>query len=154
MNYVVPRAVVEAFYEAYASRDPLRIAEFLDDNVEWNVYGPVDVMQVCGRWRGKAAVIDRWTRTIPKVIETSRIERDCLLVDGEHSALYGRVTSKQRSTGRIISHRCAHFAAWRDGKIVSFRVISDSLDAVEQFIGHRIDLSADMDANESDIVAI
>ena len=154
MNYAVPRTVVEAFYDAYNSRDADQIAAFLDDNVEWNVYGPVEVMQVCGQWRGKAAVYDRWARTIPKVIENSRIERDCLLVDGDHSALFGRVTSRQRPSGRIISHRIAHFATWRDDKVVLFRVINDSLDAVEQFIGHRIDLSADMDASESDIVAI
>lgn len=154
MNYAVPRSVVEAFYDAYASRDPGRIELFLDDHVEWSVYGPVEVMQVCGQWLGKAAVIDRWTSIIPKVIETSRFERECLLVDGDHSALFGRVTSKQRASGRIISHRAAHFVTWRDDRIVTFRVINDSLDAVEQFIGHRIDLSPDIDANESDIVAI
>jgi ketosteroid isomerase-like protein len=154
MNYAVSRAVVEAFYEAYSSRDPERIAAFLDDNIEWSVYGPVEVMQVCGQWLGKAAVYDRWARTIPKAIENSRFERECLLVDGDHSALFGRVTSRQRASGRIISHRAAHFVTWHDDKVVTFRVINDSLDAVEQFIGHRIDLSADMDATEVDIVAI
>jgi ketosteroid isomerase-like protein len=154
MKYAVPRTVVEAFYEAHASRDAARIAAFLDDNVEWNVYGPVEVMQVCGQWLGKAAVYDRFAHAIPKFIENSRFERDCLLVDGDGSAVFGRVTSKQRPSGRIISHRSAHFATWRDDKVVMFRVINDSLDAVEQFLGHRIDLSADMEARESDIVAI
>jgi ketosteroid isomerase-like protein len=154
MSYVVPRTTVEAFYEAYISRDPERIAEFLDDNVEWNVYGPVEVMQVCGHWRGKAAVIDRFARTVPKVIEFMRLDQELLLVDADHSALFGRVTSRHRSDGRIISHRVAHFVTYRDGKVISFRVINDSLDAAEQFIGHRIDLSADADASESDIFAI
>ncbi len=154
MTYAVPRSVVEAFYGAYASRDPDQIAVFLDENVEWNVYGPAEVMQVCGQWRGKAAVHDRWARAIPKVIASSRIERECLLVDGDHSALFGRVTSRQRPSGRIISHRIAHFATWRDNKVTLYRVINDTLDAVEQFIGHRIDLSVDMEACESDIVAI
>lgn len=154
MNEAVSRTIVEEFYAAFNSRDANRIAAFLADDVVWNVYGPPEVMQVCGQWRGKAAVIDRFARVIPRIIETTRLETDCLLVDGDHSALFGRVTSKQRPSGRIISHRCGHFVTWRGGKIVSFRVINDSLDAVEQFIGHRIDLSADMDARESDIVAI
>ena len=154
MNDAVPRATAEAFYAAYNSRDVDRIAAYLADDVVWNVYGPPEVMQVCGQWRGKAAVIDRFARVIPRIIETARIDTDCLLVDGDHSALFGRVTSKQRPSGRTISHRCGHFVTWRGGKIVSFRVINDGLDAVEQYIGHRIDLSADMDARESDIVAI
>lgn len=154
MSYVVPRATVEAFYDAYASRDAARIAEFLDDNVEWNVYGPVEVMQVCGQWRGKAAVIDRFARTVPKQIQFIRLDKELLVVDADHSAMFGRITSRLRSDGRIISHRVAHFVTYRDGKVVSFRVINDSLDAAEQFIGHRIDLSADADANESDIFAI
>jgi ketosteroid isomerase-like protein len=154
MSYAVPRAVVEAFYEAYDSRDAQRIAAFVDDNVEWSVYGPVEIMQVCGQWRGKAAVIERWACTAPKVIESSHLDRECLLVDGERSALFGRVTSAHRPTGRVISHRVAHFATWRDDKVATFRVINDSLDAAEQFIGHRIDLSADAAANETDLVIL
>ena len=150
----VSRDIVEAFYEAYDTRDPLRIAAFVDDDVEWNIYGPVDVMQVCGQWHGKAAVIERFTHAMPKIFENAYIERECLLVDGDRSALFGRITSKLRKTGRVISHRTAHFVNWRDGKIVSFRVISDSLDAAEQFIGHRIDLSADAVPRESNIVAL
>ena len=42
MTEPVSRAEVEAFYEAYRSRDPQRIAEFLDDDVEWHIGGPVD----------------------------------------------------------------------------------------------------------------
>jgi ketosteroid isomerase-like protein len=152
MSDVAARAVVEKFYQAYDTRDPQRISAFLDNDVEWNVYGPIEAMQVCGQWRGKAAVIDRFTREIPDVLDKSVFERDCLLVDGGQSAAFGHVTSRQRKTGRIISHRCAHFIAWRDDKILSFRCINDGLDAVEQFLGHRIDLSAD--ASESDIVAI
>jgi len=154
MSYAVPRVVVEAFYAAYESRDPRRIAEFLDANVDWQVYGPAEVMQVCGHWRGKAAVIDRFARVIPNALDQVHIESECLLVEGDHSAMYGRINSRQKMSQRVISHRVSHFIRFRDGKVVQFRCINDSLDAVEQFIGHRIDLSADADASESDIVAL
>jgi len=32
---------------------------------------------------------------------------------------------------------------YRDSKVVHFRVMNDSLDAAEQYVGHRIDLTAD-----------
>ena len=69
MTEPVARSVVEAFYEAYISRDPQRIGALLDDDVEWHVTGPAEVMQVCGHWQGKAAVIDRFERQVPKIID-------------------------------------------------------------------------------------
>ena len=151
-NRPVPRSVVDAFYQAFDTRDANRIADFLDDDVEWSVFGPAEIMQVCGMWRGKAAVIDRFARVVPQVIEFKRLERECLLVDGDSSAMLGRVVSRHRQTGRIISHRTTHFVRYRDDKIISFRVISDSLDAAEQFIGHRIDLGEA--SSHPDLVAL
>lgn len=151
-NRPVPRSVVDAFYRAFDTRDAGKIGEFLDDDVEWSVFGPVEIMQVCGLWRGKAAVIDRFARVVPKVIDFKRLERECLLVDGDSSAMLGRVVSLHRQTGRIISHRTTHFVRYRNDKVISFRVISDSLDAAEQFIGHRIDVSAV--PGDSDLLAV
>jgi ketosteroid isomerase-like protein len=156
MTNPVSRAEVEAFYQAYISRDPERIGEFLDDNVEWYIAGPVEVMLICGSWRGKAAVIDRFARHIPQIIEFKGLDIECLLVDGDRSALFGQLRSRHRKSGRMICHRVAQFARYRDGKVISFRVINDSLDAAEQFIGHHIDLSADADKGtiDSELIAI
>ena len=140
MNDPVSRAVVEHFYQAYESRDADRIGAVVDDNVEWDVFGPVAVMQVCGQWRGKAAVIDRFARVVPKVIDFKKFERDFLLVDGDQSAACGRIISKHCGSGRIISHRAAHFIRYRNGKAIAFRAINDTLDAAEQYMGRRIDL--------------
>lgn len=145
MTDAVSRATVEAFYEAYMSRDPERIGTFLDGDVEWHVGGPVDVMAVCGSWRGKAAVIDRFRNQVPKIIQFKKLDIEALLVDGSTSAMFGRVSSIHRATGRIINHRVSHLARYRDGKVTHFRVINDSLDAAEQFVGHRIDLNSDPD---------
>jgi ketosteroid isomerase-like protein len=139
----VPRTVVDAFYQAYISRDPEQIGAMLDEDVEWYVAGPVEVMQVCGYWRGKAAVVDRFARIVPQVIKFKSLDTECLLVDGDSSALFGRIACLHRPTGRLICHRVAHFVRYRNGKVVYFRVINDSLDAAEQFIGHRITLTDD-----------
>lgn len=145
MTEAVSRATVEAFYESYMSRDPERIGAFLDDDVEWHVGGPVEVMVVCGAWRGKDAVIDRFRSQVPKVIQFKKLDIEALLVDGCTSAMFGRISSIHRATGRVISHRVSHLARYRDGKVTHFRVINDSLDAAEQFVGHRIDLHSDPD---------
>jgi ketosteroid isomerase-like protein len=154
MTTPVARSVVEAFYDAYISRDPLRIGALLDDDVDWQVTGPVEVMQVCGHWQGKAAVIDRFARVVPQVIEFKSLHIDHLLVDGDHSAMFGRITCVQRQTGRLISHGVAHVVRYHDGKVINFRVINDSLDAVEQYIGHPIDLTAPGAPADDDVIAI
>jgi ketosteroid isomerase-like protein len=139
----VSRDIVEEFYRAYISRDAQRIGAMLDDDVEWSVAGPVEVMQVCGYWRGKAAVIDRFARLVPQIIEFKSLEIESLLVDGDRSAMFGRISCVQRASGRLISHRVAHLVRYRDGRVVYHRVINDSLDAAEQYVGHRIDLTGD-----------
>jgi ketosteroid isomerase-like protein len=132
----VSRAAVEAFYAAFVSRDPERIAALVDEDVEWTVVGPVDLMQVCGEWRGRAAVFDRYARLVPGVLDFVSLQIECLLVDGAHSAMLGRIASRQRESGRMISHRTAHFARYRQGRLLRLRVLTDSLDAAEQFTGH------------------
>lgn len=154
MTAPVARSVVEAFYEAYISRDPQRIGALLDDDVEWQVSGPVEVMQVCGHWQGKAAVIDRFERQVPKIIEFRSLHIDHLLVDGDYSAMFGRITCVQRHTGRLISHRVAQIARYHDGKVIDFRVINDSLDAAEQYIGHPIDLTAASASARDDVISV
>lgn len=153
MSEAVPRAAVEAFYEAYISRDPARIGACVDDDVEWFVGGPVDVMAVCGSWHGRAAVMDRF-RQIPKIIQFRKLDIEALLVDGDSSAMFGRVSSIHRASGRVICHRASHLARYRNGKVFYFRVINDTLDAAEQFVGHRIDLTSDPDRGMGDLIAV
>lgn len=140
MTEAVSRATVERFYQAYDSRDVDSIAACLDDDVEWDVFGPATVMLICGQWRGKAAVVDRFSRVVSKVVKFRKFERSYVLVDGDQSAACGHITSEHVPTGRIIRHRVAHFVRYRAGKVISFRVVADTLDAAEQFIGQRIDL--------------
>ena len=154
MPYSVPRAVVDAFYEAYISRDATRIGDLLDDNVEWYVAGPVEVMQVCGQWRGKPAVIDRFARLVPQFIRFNSLEIENLLVDGDCSALFGRIRCQHRPTGRLICHRVAHIVRYRTDKVVYCRVINDSLDAAEQFVGHAIDLTDKAESDFGDLAAV
>jgi ketosteroid isomerase-like protein len=154
MAYTVSRSVVDAFYRAYTSRDPQQIGAMLDDDVEWYVAGPTEVMQVCGTWRGKAAVIERFSTFIPNIIQFKNLQIETLLADGDSSAMFGRISCVHRPTGRQISHRVAHLVRYRDDKVVSYRVMNDSLDAAEQYVGHHIALTDDAPPVSDDLVVI
>jgi ketosteroid isomerase-like protein len=142
MTEPVSRARVEAFYQAYAERDPDKIGCFLDDAVEWTISGPVDVLPFCGTRHGKAAVLDMVGRLIPEVFRAFSFVPDAMLIDGDQVATLSRLTARS-GDGRVISYRLAHFVRFRAGKIVRNISLIDSFDAVEQVLGRPLDLHED-----------
>lgn len=138
MTQPVSPSIVQAFYLAYVSRDAARMATFLDDEVEWLVTGPVDLLEYAGPRRGKAAVFDLYSRILPKLFEFKGFDPREFLIDGDRAAVFGRISAIQRSTGRLISYMCAHFVRFRDDKVISFASLTDSFDAAEQVLGHPI----------------
>src|SRR5581483_11299219 len=82
----VSRCTVQAFYRAYGSGDPKQVAAFLDDDIDWMVSGPVDVLRFCGQRRGKAAAVDVIERLIPSTFEFAGFEPALVLIDGDRAA--------------------------------------------------------------------
>ncbi len=136
MAQALTREFVEEFYRARLSRDPARIEPFLDDNVDWLITGPVELLQFCGQRRGKAEVLHTLVNVMPSIMHVSKIDLKSLLIDRERAATFSRLTGVLSGTGRVISFFQAQFLRFRDGKIVEYRSIIDSFDAAEQMIGH------------------
>jgi ketosteroid isomerase-like protein len=154
MTEPVPRAQVEAFYRAYASRDVEKIAPFLDDDVEWTISGPVDVLPFCGVRRGKAAVLELIEREVPGVFSIFSFVSDTMLVEGNQAATLNRLSARRNDDGRVISYRLSHFLRFRDGKVTETISLIDSFDAVEQVLGHPIDVHAVEPGRARDLVAV
>ncbi len=154
MTNPVPRTVVEAFYKAYAERDAAKVAEFLDDDVEWTISGPVDVLPFCGTRHGKAAVLDLIERQVPAVFRVFSFVPDAMLVDGDRAATLNRLSATRNDDGRVISYRLSHFMRFRDGKVVENLSLIDSFDAVEQVLGHPLAVHDGHPADEGDLIAV
>ncbi len=134
------RGVVHAFCDAVSSRDPGRLAAVIDDNIEWTLFGPIDLFPFFGQRRGKAAVIATCDR-IADTLSFIRCEKETLLVDGSRAAGLVRLNAVDTRTGRSLSLRLALFAEFREGQLIAMKGLLDSFDAVEQALGHHIDLS-------------
>lgn len=154
MSYDVPRSVVEAFYKVYAARDVAKIAEFLHDEVEWVISGPIDLLPFCGTHRGKAEVIDVIGRQIPMVMRTFSFVPDAILVQDDQAAVLSRQSSRRTEDGRAISYRAANFLRFRDGKVVENVSLIDSFDAVEQVLGHQLAVAGGSRGRNGDLVAV
>ena len=137
----VSRQRVRDFYDARMSRNPDLIAQFLHDDVEWAVAGPVDLIPFCGQHHGKEAALDTLVHIVPSVLKITKLDLDELLIDGDRAAGFSRLTAVQSGTGRTITYQRAEFFQFRDDKIVTYRVIFDSFDMAEQVLGHAIDRS-------------
>jgi ketosteroid isomerase-like protein len=137
----VSRAAVQAFLQAFASRDPARLGACLHDDIVWNIAGPIDLMRFCGEYRGKTAVLDVVTRVVPGVMRVTGYDPEVLLIDGDRCATLGRIMGTTLD-GRVVTYRCAQFVQFKDDKAIEFRSITDTFDAAEQLLGHPLDPAA------------
>jgi len=153
MAYEVLRAVVDAFYKAYAVRDAQKVAEFLDDDVKWTISGPADILSYCGTYRGKAAVLDLIAWKVPSVLRTFSFVPEAILVEGDQVAMLNR-RSARRPDGQVISYRVANFLRFRDSKIIENLSFLDSFDAAEQVLGRPLVMRESRSAGQGDLVAV
>lgn len=134
------RGVVRAFCDALGARAPELFSNVLDDNVEWTVFGPIDLFPFFGQRRGKKAVMAMFGEMSAN-LSLIRAEKETLLVDGDNAAALVRLNAIDTRTGRTLSLRLALFARFSGGKLVSLKALFDTFDAVEQALGRHIDLS-------------
>lgn len=155
MSEPVSRSLVEAFYAAYASRDPARILELLADDVEWRFLGPVEIFPFCGLRRGKAAAIEHFTRLVPSVFSVARFEPEETVIDGDRAATFSRLTAVHKVTGRTATYHCAHFVTFRDGKVAAVQSVADTFSVIEQLLDAEFILGAPpLEDTHGDLVAL
>jgi ketosteroid isomerase-like protein len=135
----VTHELLNNFYDACISRDAARIGPLLDDDVEWLLTGPVEVISYCGRRKGRAAAVEMLVQG-RDVIVLNHFDFDHVLIAGDHAATLSWFVGTEPKSGRPVKFRCSHFLRFRDGKVISFRAVRDTFSFVEQVIGHPLDL--------------
>jgi ketosteroid isomerase-like protein len=145
------------FYEAFVTRDVVRLDLILHDDIDWLLAGPADQFDHYGRRRGRAQVMELIARVIPCYFHTTGFVFEHLIVEGDancgHVAAHGRLRARQRDTGRSLNFRFANFLRFEDGRLKSFRGVPDTFDAVEQIVGHPVDVTRAIPAVPDDLVA-
>jgi ketosteroid isomerase-like protein len=131
------RAAATELYAAYGRRDFDRVAELIHDDVDWVIYGPVQVFPFAGHRHGKAAVLAALGGIAQEYL-LERYEPQVMIVEGDRAAVMSDVAFKQRSTGRTVSMHLANFLRFRDGRLIEFREFANTFDLVEQALGREI----------------
>ncbi|THD63058.1 MAG: nuclear transport factor 2 family protein [Bradyrhizobium sp.] len=128
-----------AIHRAINERQREEIEPLIDDDVDWAIYGPIDMFPFLGARRGKEAVLEV-IRQIADNIRVHRFDRESIMLGVDSAASMMRYSLTSLESSKPISLRLAHFAQFKAGRLLNIRVLLDTFDLVEQALGHPIHL--------------
>jgi ketosteroid isomerase-like protein len=128
-----------ALHRAINERQLDDLDAVIDEDVDWAIYGPIDMFPFLGARRGKAAVIEV-IRQIAENIRVRRFERETIMLGVDQASSMLRYSLTALDSDKPISLRVAHFAQFKAGRLRSIRVLLDTFDLVEQALGQPIHL--------------
>src|ERR1700676_1985080 len=111
-----------ALHRAINERQPQDLEALIDDDVDWAIYGPIDMFPFLGARRGKEAVLEV-IRQIAENIRVHRFDRDRVMLGVVSAASMLRYSLTLLDSSKPISMRLAHFKA---GRLSSIRVLVDT----------------------------
>jgi ketosteroid isomerase-like protein len=128
-----------AFHRAINERRFEDIEALIDDDVDWAIYGPIDMFPFLGARRGREAVVEV-IRQIAHNVRVHRFDRETIMLGVDSASSMLRYSLTALDSSKPISLRVAQFAQFRAGKLTSMRVLIDTFDLVEQALGRAIHL--------------
>src|ERR1700675_33059 len=128
-----------ALHRAINERHLDDLADVIDDDVDWAIYGPIDMFPFLGARRGKEAVLEV-IRQIADNVRVHRFDREKIMLGVDSAASMLRYSLTMLDSNQPMSLRIAHFAQFKAGRLSSIRVLLDTFDLVEQALGRPIHL--------------
>jgi ketosteroid isomerase-like protein len=128
-----------ALHRAINDRQIEDLEAVIDDDVDWAIYGPIDMFPFLGARRGKEAVIEV-IRQIADNVRVHRFDRETVMLGVDSASSMLRYSLTALDSNKPISLRVAHFAQFKAGRLRSIRVLLDTFDLVEQMLGREIHL--------------
>ena len=127
-----------ALHSAINERQLNPLEELIDEEVDWTIYGPIDMFPFLGARRGKTAVLEV-IRQIADNFRVHRFDRESVMLGVDSAASMLRYSLTALDSNQPISLRVAHFAQFKAGRLSNIRILLDSFDLVEQVLGPDID---------------
>jgi ketosteroid isomerase-like protein len=128
-----------ALHRAINERQTEDLEPLIDEDVDWTVYGPIDMFPFLGARHGKAAVLEV-VRQIAENVRVHRFDRESIMLGVDSASSMMRYSLTALDSNKPISLRLAHFAQFKAGRLLSIRVLVDTFDLVEQALGRPIHL--------------
>jgi len=128
-----------ALHRAINDRQFEDLEGVIDEDIDWAIYGPIDMFPFLGARHGKEAVIEV-IKQIAENVSVHRFERESVMLGVDSASSMLRYSLTALDSNKPISLRVAHFAQFKAGRLRSIRVLLDTFDLVEQMLGREIHL--------------
>jgi ketosteroid isomerase-like protein len=121
-------------YAAFGRGDIPAVIAVMADDIEWVFPGPTDVIPNAGTFRGREAV-GAWFGTLNATVEFQVFEPREFIAQGDKLVALVYIENTVRSTGGKQAVHEAHLWTFRDGKVASFQVYTDTAAIAAAFTG-------------------
>jgi hypothetical protein len=128
-----------ALHRALNDREADDLAALIDDDIDWAIYGPIDMFPFLGARRGRDDVLDVVAQ-IADNVRIHRYDRESILLGIDSAASMMRYSVTTLDTNKPISLRLAQFAQFKNERLSRMRILLDTFDLVEQALGRPINL--------------
>src|SRR5207342_341321 len=102
-----------ALHRAINERQPADLEALLDEDVDWALYGPIDMFPFFGSRHGKAAVMEV-IRQIAEKVRVHRFDRESIMLGAESASSMLRYSLTMLDTNKPVRVRVAHFAQFKE----------------------------------------
>lgn len=131
--------LARGFMTALAARNMGDLTSLLHPDVDWVIYGPIDMFPFLGAHRGRDEVAAACAALVSAMqVGPVMIERE--VFSGHSASMLLRCTFRPVRVDHSVSVRLAVFVRLQDRLIGDVRVVVDTFDLVEQSLGREINL--------------
>ena len=123
------RAVVETFFQRLAAEEPDAFTALLAEDIDWLIPGDTSVAPWVGRRSTRDGVAE-YLRLLRANVEPLRAEVQHVLVDGDVAIAVGEFASRMLKTGKVVESMFFAQFLVRDGLVVRYRLLEDTLAVV------------------------
>ena len=133
------RSRVLEIYEAFSAGKLDLLADVFDEHVDFLSNAPIELFPYLGHRVGKADVVKTlWA--VHNEFKPLSFKPIRIITEDDAAGVLVSIHATQRRTGRVIHFFAAHFLRFRGDRIVEYRAVMDSLEAVQQVLGRELHL--------------
>src|ERR1700738_2202957 len=111
-----------ALHRAINERQLEDLEPLIDEDVDWAVYGPIDMFPFLGARRGKAAVLEV-IRQVAENVRVHRFDRESIMLGVDSASSMIRYSLTALDSNKPISLRLPPFAQFKAGRAIPPRVL-------------------------------
>lgn len=124
------KQITQSAYEAFSKGDVPSVVALMDDKIEWTEAEGFPLYD--GTFVGPQAVVDGVFMRLGEIGDNFTVTPTRFVAEGDTVVVLGTYSWKHRSTGEPAKVQMAHVLTFRDGKIVSFEQLVDTLKVQER----------------------